>query len=184
MNLSFEKSLISVNGKPLISHPGLVFPKHVVQLRKGFRPETGKAYTQIPKGGITTREVANLMGCSLSGARQYLHRHKTRFALIRRKDGSLESFWDKKAVLGLLQSRNPTVLHAPRDYYSTSETISILGMARSALYRLSRKGLLVEKKVRIRSTRGMRIKCYYLKSSVIRTARKRGKWSEDARKAD
>lgn len=166
MKPSSSNSLISIDGKPLINHPGLVFPKHVIQVRSGFCTKTGRAYTREPQDGINTRQVANLLSCSMSGARQYLHRKKVKFVLIRRENGALECFWDKKAVMRIMGKRTPVVGRIPKSYLTTQEAMEALGMARSALYRLAKKGDIIERKIRVRTPKGVRIRCYYHEGSI------------------
>lgn len=167
-----KNSLISAIGLPLINHPGIIFPKSVLQTRKGFRQETGKAYRNKPLGGISTREAASLLGCSLSGARQYLKRKKVRFVLVKEQGGCLSCYWDEKDVKSLSKKKEPLVHAAPAGYYSTQETLDALNIIRSTLYRLSRKGILCEKKVRMRTKRGMRIRSFYSKGSVADVLRR------------
>lgn len=167
-----KNSLISVTGISLINHPGIVFPKEVLQPRRGFRKETGSAYRNKPINGISTREASVLLGCSLSGARQYLRRKQVRFVLVKESEGCLSCYWDEKVVRALSCNKLQLVHSAPAGYYSTEEVLEILNVIRSTLYRLSKKGVLCEKKVRIRSKRGTRIRSFYSKSSVADALRR------------
>ncbi|MEG0836538.1 MAG: hypothetical protein RSE01_00650 [Akkermansia sp.] len=167
-----KNSLVSVTGISLINHPGLVFPEELFKKRSGFREKTGRAYKNPPIGGISTKEASLLFGCSLSGTRQFLKRKKVRFILVRQQNGCLSCFWDDKHVQKLVAEKSPLCAYAPKGYYSIDETLALLKVIRSTLYRLTKKGLLIEKKVRMRSKRGMRIHSFYSKSSVAHVFRR------------
>ena len=164
--------LISPTGVSLINHPGIVFPKEILRSRKGFSKETGKAYKNKPIGGISTRDAALSLGCSLSGARQYLKRKNVRFILVKEEGGCMACYWDEREVKTLSGGKIPLSNCAPTGYYSTEETLNLLKIIRSTLYRLSKRRILCEKKVRMRTKRGTRIRSFYSKASVAAAMRR------------
>lgn len=61
----------------------------------------------------------------------------------------------------LLAAREPVCRRAPLCYVNMEEAVRYLGVVRSYVYRLVKKGLLREYRCRIKTVRGFRVRCFY-----------------------
>lgn len=161
MLLRFKKTFIGVGGREYINNPSLSFPDHVKMRRKGTDPKSGQPYDGVSGAFVETEEIANRIHCSLSAARQYLHRHGVRFRVVRKGGGALGLYWLKKDVECVLARREPVCHRLPEGYVDMDAAVRMLGVVRSYVHRLTRKGLLREFRCRMNTTRGFRVRCFY-----------------------
>ena len=136
----FKKTFIGVGGREYINNPKLSFPEHVKIRRRGTNPKSGQPYAE---------------------ARQYLHRHGARFRVVRKGTGSLALYWRRADVDRILARREPVRRRVPPCYMDMAEAIDMLGVVRSYIYRLVKKGLLREYRCRMKTARGLRVRCFY-----------------------
>lgn len=166
-----KRTLIGVGGVHLIKHPGIVYPKEVLRTLPGMEQKTGNPYRKTPAWGISTREAAVILMCSLTAARQRLHRHKVLFHRVKRPNGPPALFWKLSQVEKLAAQSHPLVAHRPSKLLDASEAAAMLGMARSALYRYAKKGMLTVTTVRVMTPKGARLRCFYRKNEILALAR-------------
>lgn len=157
----FKKTFIGVGGREYINNPKLSFPEHVKIRRKGTDPKSGQPYTGTSGAFMETSTIAARLRCSPSAARQYLHRHGVRFRVVRKNTGSLTLYWRRSDVERLLASREPVCRRPPACYVDMKEAVSLLGVVRSYVYRLAKRGVLREYRCRIKTGRGLRVRCFY-----------------------
>lgn len=157
----FKKTFIGVGGREYINNPKLCFPEHVKIRRKGTNPRSGQPYSQAGGAFVETSSIAKRLCCSASAARQYLHRHGARFRVVRKSTGSLALYWSRQDVERILTGREPVRRRAPACYMDMTEAVSFLGVVRSYVYRLVKKGMLREYRCRMKTARGFRIRCFY-----------------------
>lgn len=157
----FKKTFIGVGGREYINNPRLSFPEHVKIRRKGTNPKSGQPYAQVGGAFVETSVIAERLGCSSSAARQYLHRHGARFRVVRKNTGSLALYWRRQDVERLLSGREPVRRRTPACYADMAEAVSLLGVVRSYIYRLVKKGMLREYRCRMKTARGFRVRCFY-----------------------
>ena len=147
----FKKTFIGVGGREYINNPKLSFPEHVKIRRKGTDPKSGQPYASASGAFMETSSIAARLRCSPSAARQYLHRHGVRFRVVRKSTGSLTLCWRRLDVERLLTAREPVCRRAPLHYVNMEEAVRYLGVVRSYVYRLVKKGLLREYRCRIKT---------------------------------
>lgn len=157
----FKKTFIGVGGREYINNPKLSFPEYVKIRRKGTEPKSGQPYASASGAFMETSSIAARLRCSPSAARQYLHRHGVRFRVVRKSTGSLTLCWRRLDVERLLAAREPVCRRAPLCYVNMEEAVRYLGVVRSYVYRLVKKGLLREYRCRIKTVRGFRVRCFY-----------------------
>ncbi len=136
----FKKTFIGVGGREYINNPKLSFPEHVKIRRKGTDPKSGQPYASASGAFMETSSIAARLRCSPSAARQYLHRHGVRFRVVRKSTGSLTLCWRRLDVERLLTAREPVCRRAPLHYVNMEEAVRYLGVVRSYVYRLVKKG--------------------------------------------
>lgn len=157
----FKKTFIGVGGREYISNPKLSFPEHVKIRRRGTNPRSGQPYTEAGSAFVETSAVAARLCCSASAARQYLHRHGVRFRVVRKGTGPLALYWRRLDVERVLAGREPVRRRVPPCYMDMAGAVSMLGVVRSYVYRLVKKGLLREYRCRMKTARGLRVRCFY-----------------------
>lgn len=156
----FKKTFIGVGGREYISNPKLSFPEHVKIRRRGTNPRSGQPYTEAGSAFVETSAVAARLCCSASAARQYLHRHGVRFRVVRKGTGPLALYWRRLDVERVLAGREPVRRRVPPCYMDMAGAVSMLGVVRSYVYRLVKKGLLREYRCRMKTARGLRVRCF------------------------
>lgn len=161
MIFHFSKTFIGVGGRKYINNPKLNFPAHVKMRRKGTDPRSGRPYDRASQAFVETHALALRLGCSSSAVRQYLHRHGARFRVVRKNTGSLALYWRRQDVEKILAKREPSCRCAPPCYVDMEEAVDMLGVVRSYVYRLVKKGLLREYRCRMKTARGFRVRCFY-----------------------
>lgn len=157
----FKKTFIGVGGREYINNPKLSFPAHVKTRRKGTNPKSGLPYAECGGAFVETSAIASQLCCSASAARQYLHRHGARFRVVRKGTGSLALYWRRLDVDRILARREPVRRRVPPCHVDIATAVSMLGVVRSYIYRLVKKGLLREYRCRMKTTRGFRVRCFY-----------------------
>ena len=157
----FKKTFIGVGGREYISNPKLSFPEHVKIRRRGTNPRSGQPYTEAGSAFVETSAVAARLCCSASAARQYLHRHGVRFRVVRKGTGPLALYWRRLDVERVLAGREPVRRRVPPCYMDMAGAVRMLGVVRSYVYRLVKKGLLREYRCRMKTARGLRVRCFY-----------------------
>lgn len=136
----FKKTFIGVGGREYINNPKLSFPEHVKIRRRGTNPKSGQPYAEAGSAFVETSSIASRLCCSASAARQYLHRHGARFRVVRKGTGSLALYWRRADVDRILARREPVRRRVPPCYMDMAEAIDMLGVVRSYIYRLVKKG--------------------------------------------
>ncbi len=161
------RTLIGKGGIKLINLPGVIYPDSVLNTSPGTDKRTGKAYAKAPSWGITTREAMRLLHCSAPAVRRKLNARKVKFHRVRRPDGPPEIYWNRKQVEEIAKNSAPIVKTQPAKLLNTEDALALLGLARSALYRYTRKGRLAATVVRIMTPRGLRNRCFYRRSQIL-----------------
>ena len=108
-----------------------------------------------------TSAVAARLCCSASAARQYLHRHGVRFRVVRKGTGPWPCTGGGWMWSGFLLAGEPVRRRVPPCYMDMAGAVSMLGVVRSYVYRLVKKGLLREYRCRMKTARGLRVRCFY-----------------------
>lgn len=126
--------------------PGVLYPKEVFLL-------------EVPKGFVTCVEAAGLLACSPSAARQLLARRGVKRLLVA-GSGRGCAVYCRAAVCRVARGL-PQLGPAPAGLVSASCAVSLLGLARSALDRLEKRGLLHVVRRRVRGRAGVRVRCFY-----------------------
>lgn len=162
------RTLRGLGGVRLFDIPGVIYPKHVLQAEEGMDPRTGKPYNHPPCGTITTCEVAKMMKCSCSAARQCLKKNKVSRFQVQMPHVRLRFYWKKDEVKRLLDKRVPLLSEVPAQMMVSREVCEVLGISRASVYRYVRAGLLEEIKSRILMERGQRSIALYRRSQVKR----------------
>ena len=161
------RTLLGVGGARLFNIPGVVYPKEMLITKAGFNHKDGKPYTDPPlHWGITTNEAARLLGSTPSAARSWLHRHKIPFRIVCEEGQVMRLFWRKQSVLKHANMRLPVLSQRSEELVDSAETLRILGVGRSTLYRYEQRGQLNVVKVRISTSRGMRTCSFYKRAEV------------------
>ncbi len=155
----------------LIEHPGLTYPKNILETRIGPKSpsSTMDKDAKLGEDGITTHDASLLLKTSMSGARQLLRRKGIPFVLIKSERGSMTCYWNKARFLQLFEHRPSICKSIPNGWLTSKDTCMYLGVNRSALYRLTIGGLLIERKAMLRTRRGVRTKSFYSLESIERT---------------
>lgn len=156
----FKKTFIGVGGREYISNPKLSFPEHVKIRRRGTNPRSGQPYTEAGSAFVETSAVAARLCCSASAARQYLHRHGVRFRVVRKGTGPLAVLAAAGCGAGSCW-KGAVRRRVPPCYMDMAGAVSMLGVVRSYVYRLVKKGLLREYRCRMKTARGLRVRCFY-----------------------
>ena len=81
--------------------------------------------------------------------------------MVRKGTGSLALYWRRADVDRILARREPVRRRVPPCYMDVAEAIDMLGVVRSYIYRLVKKGLLREYRCRMKTARGLRVRCFY-----------------------
>lgn len=165
------RTLVGAGGIRLIDMPGVIYPPEVILGRKDWNRRSGRPYTKVPDWGISSREAAGLLQCTVSAARATLARHRVRHRKVQGEDKVMRLYWKKDQVLALVQSRAPVTEAPSNKLIEVPEAVQILGVARSSLYRYVQKGRLKEVKLRFLSpTRGLKLRSYFIRAEVVKLA--------------
>lgn len=160
------RTLRGVGGVRLFNIPGVIYPKEVLVPKAGMNRKSGLPYREVPGWGVTSREAANLLGCTPAAARTWLHRRKVPYRLVGSQGESLRLFWRKDRVISLAEQRLPIVQTCPPSYISASEALRILKVGRSSLHRYQERGQLSVVYLRIATARGLRKCCCFRRAEV------------------
>ena len=166
------RSLRGVGGVRLFDIPGVVYPREMLVTKAGLDHKSGKPYTKSQKAwGVTTSEAADLLHCSTSAARNWLHRRKVPYRIVGEEGQSLRLFWRRERVIELAQQRWPVLRKRNSSLITSKEAQRILGIGRSSLYRYEQRGQLSVTKMRHTTAHGMRRCSYFKRAEVERLAK-------------
>lgn len=141
-------------------------------MKTGLNHKDGRPYREAPPGwGLTSREAANLLGCTPASARTWLHRRKVPYRIVCEAGQTLRIFWRKDKVLSLAENRLPVVSNCPSSFISAVDALSILHVGRSSLHRYQERGQLSVFKVRYPSGKGLRQCSYFKRDEVEKLAK-------------
>ncbi len=143
-----------IKNKKFAHVPGVVYPAEKAVFK-----------ARAPKGWITTKEAAETLGCSQSAARQRLARHGVRHVHVLSRGGGRPAFY-RKAAVEKLASQLPPQSAVPDEMLAMGDAAHVLGMARSAVYRYARKGVIRVLKLRVLGNGGWRERCYFYKAEI------------------
>lgn len=165
------RTLIGAGGVRLIDLPGVVYPKEMLQNGRAQRRGTrANAYDRIPSWGISTPEAAQLLHCSCPSARMLLHRRRVHSRLVETRRGVQTLYWRREVVEQIAAQRAQIATKAPARMVDAEQAVNMLEVGRSTLYRYVKKHLLHEKKLRILTDRGTRLKTFYPRAEVAKLA--------------
>ena len=167
------RTLRGVGGIRLIDMPGIRYPDAVLHGPKGSDGVNGRAHTEPPRWGVSSRQAAEMLGVSPRTARALLNHNKARFQLVAQKGTSACLYWDRRVVQRLVAKRLPLVKKIPDKLCSSREACYILMIARSTLLRYVKMKLLKEYTIRHVTATGVRCVSYYLRADVRKLAAKR-----------
>lgn len=165
------RTLKGVGGVRLFDIPGVVYPKEILVVKKGMDPCSGKPYREAPSWGITSRDAGEILGCSPSAARAFLHRHKVLFRIVGTEGVSMAIYWHRDTVIELAKIRVPISDKRPPSLLSGKEALDILQVSRSSLQRYQESNLLHPVRVRQISDQGPRLINYYEPDEIRKLAR-------------
>lgn len=164
------RTLIGVGGVRLFNIPGVIYPDEMLHAKPGVKKKDGKPYKTPPEWGVSSKEAAEILGCSVSATRMALHKHRVHYRWVQDEE-SRRLYWRKSQVEKLLQERLPDMKEAPHKLISTKEATELLGISRSTLQRYYLRGKLKGIQVRfILPKAGARRRTYFLRAEVRRLA--------------
>ena len=147
----------AADGRFYIALPGVVHGVKPVQ----------EGVEVAPAGWVSSREVADALGLNVRSARALLNRAAVRHVLVKRPGGAPGLFWAPDGVRRLVDSMSQPGHGLPTGWCTSAEACLILGVARSSLARFCAGGALRAKKVRVRTSTGVR-PMVILKRSQVR----------------
>lgn len=160
------RTLIGVGGVRLFNIPGVIYPDEMLHAKPGVKKKDGKPYNKAPEWGITSKEAAVILGCSLSAARTALHKNRVNCRLVH-EGSSRRLYWRKTQVEKLAAERLPLMKEERRKLVNTQEATQLLGISRSTLQRYYQSGKLKGIRVRYHLPKiGPRIRTYFLRAQV------------------
>ena len=127
----------------------------------------------VPAGWIRTRAAAEILKVDTRTARFLLRGFKARFVLVKGKANA--KFWACSDVRMLAGERECVayVGAVPKGWCLVSEACRKLGVARASLHRFCRKGLLAERRIRMRTAAGVVLRVVLNRQQVCSLARRR-----------
>lgn len=163
------RTLVGMGGIRLINVPGVKYPDKLFRAEEGMNPRTGQPYDRPLYNTISTAEAAKILGRSNSSAHAFLRKKDIPFFYVRMKgDGKKLMYWDKETVKRMIKRLPPVQKKLPQTMVNARDTLLLLGIVRSTLYRYVASGKLSEIRRRVMTTRGYRHQCLYLKSEVMK----------------
>ncbi len=163
MIVPFKKTFVGADGKLYIHNPKLVFPEHI---KSRLVRDIAEQEDESADAYMETHDIARMMGCSTSAARQYLHRHKVHYCVCGVKGVGKCNLWLRDDVARVLSRREPGCEHKPDEYMEMKDAQRLLGVVRSYIYKLARKGLVRQYKCRMKTRRGERVRCLYHRADL------------------
>lgn len=175
------RTLQGVGGVKLWNIEGVTYPKEMLASEQKKLPQRRDS---PPKGWITAKEAAKILGCTSSSAvRAYLHRQKVRGVIVSQKGGPPRKFYNPKTVRKLAAQR-PALAQAPEGWVDSETARSIIKVGRSTLYRYVQRGSISEMKVRHSGYPRLNEKCFYPLEEVNALAERRKKYTEYMQQAE
>lgn len=168
------RTLIGAGGVRLYDIPGVVYPPAVLSGGLYYPCWQGEQVVRrAPIGSVSTKEAADILMCTPSSAREWLHLKKVRHIRVRQKKGGIMIYWDKKRVSELASERRPLVQDTPSTLVSTEEALVLLNVSRSTLRAYVRTGKLQQVLLRVRLSVGVRECSFYPRQDVARLSHSR-----------
>ena len=164
------RTLKGVGGHYYIDHPGLKYPDEVLYVAEGMNEQTGQPYEKCPIGYITTTEAGRMLRISNKSTRAKLQRLNARYCLVREGDQKVEICWRRADVVNAILKKGLGGLPLTGDMIDARETMTLLGVQRSSVFRYVQQGKLREHRCNVMTHRGLRIKLYYDREEVQRLA--------------
>ena len=161
------RTLIGANGERFFDVPGLIYPKEVLHNPPRLEKGTGIS-DEVPPWGISTIDAAKLLKCRDSSARALLKKHGITHVKVKQKGKVLALYWDKNEISILMMKRKKELNSVPENYIDTEEACRYLNISYATLNRYINMGMLPVMRVRYRCAKGVRKKCFYLRSGVRR----------------
>lgn len=168
---TLPRTLKGLGGVRLFNIPGVIYPKEILVAKRGMNRQDGKPYRAIPAWGISTREAANLLGCTPGCARLWLHRRKVPYHIVSIDSGPPSIYWRRDKVESLANDRLPIINKRPSTLLSPTQAQELLNISRTSLQRYQNHGLLHAVQVRYPTSRGLRKQSYYKRAEVEQLAR-------------
>lgn len=163
------RTLVGMGGIRLINVPGVKYPDKLFRAEEGMNPRTGQPYDRPLYNTISTAEAAKILGRINSSAHAFLRKKDIPFFYVRMKgDGKKLMYWDRETVKRMIKRLPPVQKKLPQTMVNARDTLLLLGIVRSTLYRYVASGKLSEIRRRVMTTRGYRHQCLYLKSEVMK----------------
>lgn len=160
------RTLRGVGGIRLIDHPGVHYPRHILNVPPGMNKRTGLPYELPPEGSVSSAEAARLLGVSLATVRGLLRRRGVNFCIVKNSTGQLSVYWRRSEILDYEGSLPPLRQTIPPGMLETREALQLLGVGRSSLYRYVQSRKLRQYRFRINTRRGLRVKLLYSRAEV------------------
>ena len=132
----------------------------------GFNRNVAKMLTVAPAGWVSSREVAAALGLQVRSARALLNRAGVRSVWVKQGGCAPGLFWEPEGGRRLVEAKSPPVDALPTGWCTSAEACLILGVARSSLDRFCAGGALCAKKVRTRTSTGVRVFSILKRSQV------------------
>lgn len=159
-----------------IIHPGIIFPDTVenselcLHKRKhNRRPRSQKIEYDISfDWGVTSSQIASKYGLSIASVRQYLHRHKVEYKLIRQAmTGPAVIFWNREEALSLFKGFPQKFDTIPDGYISAEEAQKILAVKNTTLLRMVTNYRIPSKLIRLTSDGKNRHRRVYNREAIV-----------------
>lgn len=147
----------AADGRFYIALPGVVHTAKVSQ----------DALDAVPAGWISSREAAAALGLHVRSTRALLNRAGVRSVRVKQGGCAPGLFWEPEGVRRKAEEKSPPKDALPTGWCTSAEACLILGVARSSLARFCAGGALCAKKVRVRTSTGVR-PMVILKRSQVR----------------
>ena len=137
------------------SVPGVSYPEEVEA-----RPQMPAIEEMDSKEWMSTREAAELLGCTGSAARSRLHRNKVSYKRVLMDAWHDTIVWLRVAVEAM-HAGDPSMSLPEEGWLTAQQACEQLGINRTSLHKYTALGELRAIQVRIRTRRGMRKALFY-----------------------
>ena len=165
------RTLKGLGGKRFYNLPGVTYPEEVLKAPKGCCPITGLPYAEPPKGTVSTREAARLLGSSLSAARNLLSNHKIPYRLVALAGQPPSTYWSRHRVQKLADAKFPMLTEKQlKTHCSIAEAALLLQLGRTSIQRHVSSGRLRSITGRCMTKLGPRKVCYVYRPDIKKMA--------------
>ena len=163
-----KRTLIGAHGERFYDIPGLIYPEEVLLDNKEKVEKDADVCDEVPPWGIHTKDAAKLLKCKDASARALLHKQGITHLKVRTPRGYITLYWHKNEIARWMQTRKKELKQIPKEFISTDVACQYLNVSTSTLHRYIQQFRLPVIHVRHRCSKGVRVKCFFLKSGLRR----------------